>query len=101
MGALLRAAVRPHVEPGVDAPPNLSLAFGETADARELWPRRAISATKLLDEGDARERELRVGLDRASGRVGLDRASGDGATAPHGQHEDQPDDERGDSDQYQ
>lgn len=33
MGALLRDALRPHVEPGVDAPPNLSLTFGE-ADGR-------------------------------------------------------------------
>lgn len=30
MTALLRAALRPHVEAHVDAPPNLSLTFGET-----------------------------------------------------------------------
>jgi hypothetical protein len=68
MVALLRDAVRPHVEPGVDAPPSLSLTFGET-DGRvrglHFLYRSGVSVVRAGSRGRLRRGALRHLEDRA------------------------------------
>jgi hypothetical protein len=66
MTELLLGALRPHVEPGVDAPPNLSLKFGETdgrvRDLHFLY-RSGLSVVRT----DSRGRLLRGALRHLDG----------------------------------